>query len=42
MTFIKGERKVNKPIHKYFKPIEEKQLINAVELIKDDLKKYLK
>ena len=41
VTFIKGERKVNKPIHKYFKPIEEKQLIFAVNLIKEDLKNYL-
>ncbi len=41
VTFIKGERKVDKPIHKYFKPIEEKQLIFAVNLIKEDLKNYL-
>ncbi len=41
VTFVKGERKVKKPIHKFFKPIEEKQLIYAVNLLKDDLKKYL-
>lgn len=41
VTFIKGERKVDKPIHKYFKPLEEKQLIFAVNLIKNDLKNYL-
>jgi hypothetical protein len=41
VTFIKGERKVDKPIHKYFKPIEKKQLIFAVNLIKEDLKEYL-
>jgi hypothetical protein len=41
ITFIRGERKVNKPIHKYFKPIEKEQLIFAVNVIKEDLKKYL-
>ncbi len=41
VTFIKGERMVDKPIHKYFKPIEKKQLIYAVELIKNDLSQYL-
>ncbi len=41
ITFIKGERKVDKPIHKYFKPIEEKQLFFAVNLIKEDLENYL-
>lgn len=41
-TFIKGERKVDKPIHKYFKPIEKKQIKKAIELLSKEFKKYLK
>jgi hypothetical protein len=41
VTFIKGERLVDKPIHKYFKPIEKKQLYFALNLLKDDLKSVL-
>ncbi|MCX7728302.1 MAG: restriction endonuclease [Bacteroidia bacterium] len=42
-TFLKGERKVDQPIHKesFFKPLEEKTLINAIQLLSDDLKKHL-
>ncbi len=40
VTFLSGERKVQKPIHKYFKPIEKEQLIFAVKLLSNDLKKY--
>jgi len=42
-TFLKGERKVDKPIHKYehFKPIEKDKLIEAVELISEDIKRFL-
>jgi hypothetical protein len=42
-TFLKGERKVDKPIHKngYFKPLEKKQIERAVEILSEDLKKYL-
>ncbi len=41
VTFIKGERNIDKPIHKYFKNIEKKQLNQAVDLIKNDLQQYL-
>lgn len=42
-TFVKGERKVDEPIHKkkYFKPLEKIQIENAVSLLANDLKKYL-
>lgn len=40
-TFIKGERKVDKPIHKYFKPIERKQIKKAIELLSKEFKKVL-
>ncbi len=40
-TFIKGERKVDRPIHKYFKPIERKQIKKAVFLLSSEFKKYL-
>lgn len=41
VTFLKGEREVDKPIHKFFKPIEKKQIIFAIKLLADKLKKYL-
>jgi len=40
-TFLEGERDVNKPIHKFFKPLEESIIKKAIELLKNDLKKYL-
>jgi len=40
-TFLKGERDVNSPIHKTFKPLETSVLLNAVALLKTDIKKYL-
>jgi len=42
-TFLRGERIVNKPIHKekYFKQLEKKQIEKAVSLLANDLKKYL-
>jgi hypothetical protein len=42
-TFLQGERKVNKPIHKkgYFKPLEKTQIEKAIRLLSNDLKKYL-
>lgn len=41
-TFIKGERKVDKPIHKYFKPIEKEEIKKAIYLLSNDFKQYLK
>ena len=40
-TFIKGERKVDRPIHKYFKPLEKEQIKNAISLLSKEFKKYL-
>jgi len=41
-TFIKGERKVDRPIHKYFKPIEKEQIEKAVLMLSEEFKKVLK
>lgn len=42
-TFLSGERKVERPIHKteYFKPLEKEQVFKAISLLATDLKKYL-
>lgn len=42
ITLLKGERKVDKPIHKaqYYKPLTEDSLLKAANRIKDLLKKY--
>lgn len=42
-TFLKGERKVDEPIHKerYFKPLEKIRIEKAILLLADNLKKYL-
>lgn len=42
-TFLKGERKVDEPIHKeeHFKPLEKIQIEKAISLLANDLKKYL-
>lgn len=40
-TFLTGERKIDKPIHKVFKPLTLDRLQQAVFLIADDLKQYL-
>ena len=42
-TFLKGERKVNEPIHqpKYFKPLEKKQIEKAISILANDLMRYL-
>ncbi len=42
-TFLKGERKVNKPIHKknYFKPLEKTRIEKSIQLLASDLKNYL-
>jgi hypothetical protein len=43
ITLLKGERKVDKPIHKleYFKPLEFKRLEWAANLFATDLKQYI-
>lgn len=40
LTFLKGERKIDKPIHKNFKPLPKKSLIKAVEILKKSLKEF--
>lgn len=42
-TFLKGERKVDEPIHKeeHFKPLEKNQIEKAILLLANDFKKYL-
>jgi hypothetical protein len=42
-TFLKGERKIDEPIHKerYFKPLEKIQIKKAISLLANDLKKFL-
>ncbi len=42
-TFLKGERKVDEPIHReeHFKPLEKNQIEKAISLLANDLKKYL-
>lgn len=41
VTLLKGERNIDKPIHKFFKPLEESTLKNAVKLIEDELRNYI-
>ncbi|MDR2762020.1 MAG: hypothetical protein LBB88_05415 [Planctomycetaceae bacterium] len=40
-TLLEGERDVNKPIHKNFKPLKRNKIENAVKLLESYLKKYL-
>ena len=42
ITLLKGERKVDKPIHKaeFFKELEMRELKNAVELFTEDLRRF--
>ena len=39
-TFLKGERLVNKPIHKYFKPLDAHQVEKAVKIIANELRGF--
>lgn len=41
-TFVKGERKVNEPIHQYFKPIEKEKIKEAVLLLSGIFKEVRK
>lgn len=40
-TFLQGERNVDEPIHKYFKPLERKVIEDAVEMLSIPLRTYL-
>ena len=41
-TFLKGERKIDKPIHKYFKELKIEQFEKAVDLLENYLKNFYK
>lgn len=41
VTFLEGERKVKKPIHKIFKPLPENSIYNATLLLSKDLIKFV-
>jgi len=43
VTLLKGERKVDKPIHKadYFKPLEKRQLQRVLALMQDTMREFL-
>lgn len=43
ITLLKGERKVDKPIHKkeFFKPLERENLEKAVDIMTEILKEYI-
>lgn len=41
ITLLEGERKVNLPIHKHFKPLQEKPLTAAKEILKRHLVEFL-
>ncbi len=42
ITLLKGERNIDRPIHKaeYYKPLEMSELLKAVDLFANDLRKY--
>jgi hypothetical protein len=40
-TFLQGERNIEKPIHKIFKPLEYSVVEKAAKLLENHLKKYL-
>ncbi len=41
-TFLKGERKVDRPIHKpeFFKPLEKGRVLQAIDILADDMAQY--
>jgi len=41
VTLLAGERNINRPIHKHFKPLKIESLQNAVDILADDLKRFL-
>ncbi|GAA9386298.1 hypothetical protein TH0802_05320 [Helicobacter pylori] len=41
VTLLKGERDINQPIHKNFKPLEEENLKKTIKLMENELKAYL-
>lgn len=41
VTLLKGGRDINRPIHKYIKKLERKEVEKATKIIEEDLRKYL-
>lgn len=41
VTLLKGERDINRPIHKYIKKLERKEVERATKIIEEDLREYL-
>ncbi|GAA9000635.1 hypothetical protein Taitung16_04960 [Helicobacter pylori] len=41
VTLLKGERDINQPTHKIFKPLDEQILIKTITLMENELKVYL-
>ena len=41
VTLLSGERNINSPIHKYFKPLTLDALKSAVDILADDMKQFL-
>ena len=41
VTLLKGERNIEEPIHKVFKPLRKDRLKYAVDLLSNDLKRFL-
>ena len=40
-TFLKGERLIDKPIHKHFKPLYPARVEKAIKIISEELKSYV-
>ncbi len=41
VTFLAGERKIDRPIHKYFKPLKIEILRDVVETLAEDMRRFL-
>ncbi|MDD9883025.1 MAG: restriction endonuclease [Gammaproteobacteria bacterium] len=41
VTLLAGERNINRPIHKHFKPLKIESLQNAVDILADDMRRFL-
>ena len=40
ITLLEGERKIDRPIHKFYKPLEKRNLERALQTLKGDLGKF--
>ena len=41
VTLLHGERNINRPIHKHFKPLTMEALQNAMHVLADDMRRFL-